>query len=73
MAEKEERWTEHFAKGFEALCEELQGTVPKEFKMHVKNSMKELLLAIDSLLKKGIERLEEKEEKVKKPRKVEVK
>lgn len=72
MPEKKECWTEHFAKGIEALFDEMKDSVPKDFKTHVRNSMKEFLLAVEALLDKGIERLEEKEKPKKTPKKVEV-
>lgn len=72
VKEEKEHWRKHFAKGFDALFDELKDTVPADFKTHTKNSIKEVLLAMESLLDKGIERLEEKGGSKKSPKKVEV-
>ena len=72
--EKErEHWMNHFAKGFDALFEEIKGTVPEDFKTHTRNSIRELLLAVEALIDHGVKRLEKKEKSPKAPRKVEVK
>jgi hypothetical protein len=60
---KEMHWTEHLSKAVEGFFDDLKGKVPEEFKTHAKASIKEMLLAMKSILDKGIEALEEKEER----------
>lgn len=63
MREKEMHWTEHLSKVIEGFFDDLKGKVPEEFKSHAKASLREMLLAMKSILDKGIEVLEEKKEK----------
>jgi hypothetical protein len=64
-------WTEHLARAAESLAGELRRSVPGEFSDHARGSLREALLAVRSLLDRGIERLAEDERQAK-PRKVEV-
>ena len=66
----EPRWTEHLARAAEAFARELRHTVPEDFSSHTRDSMREALLAVRSLLDLGIDRLEHEEKT--RPRKVDV-
>src|SRR5262245_27331091 len=63
--ESKRDWTEHLARAADAFAEEMRGAVPDEFSKHAKGSMKEALLALRSLLDRGIESLEGAESKPK--------
>lgn len=54
-------WMEHLNKAFDSFFKEMKDLVPEETYGHFKNSRREFLLALRSLLDKKIEKLEKKE------------
>ncbi len=60
-AEPELRWTEHLLRAAEGFARELRGAVPEDFRDHARQSARQALLALRSLLDSGIECLEKKE------------
>ncbi|MHA2610104.1 MAG: hypothetical protein V2G48_06860 [bacterium JZ-2024 1] len=74
MKEKDdkEKWWEHLQKGLEGMMEEFREKIPGEFVQHMKNSLKESLLAFRALMDYGIEKIEKSGEKSR-VKKIEVK
>jgi hypothetical protein len=58
----EKKWMEHLSKAVDAFVEDIKGIVPPETKVHLKNSVKEFMLAIKTVLDRKIEKMEEKKE-----------
>ncbi|MFN4181641.1 MAG: hypothetical protein ACK4G3_00280 [bacterium] len=74
MKEKEdkEKWREYLEKAVDGMLEELREKAPREFVRHMRNSIKESLLAFRALIDYGIEKIEKSEEKSR-VKKIEVK
>ncbi len=67
----EKKWMEYLSKAVDAFIEDMKTIVPEETKTHLRNSVKELMLAIKVLIDKKIEKIEGK--KKEEGHKVEVK
>lgn len=62
---KEKEWVTYLGKAVESFMEEIKGTIPEETKEHIRNAVKEIMLAFKSLLDEGITRIEKKGEEKK--------
>jgi|YelNatPaOPRAMG01_1025707.scaffolds.fasta_scaffold14081_3 hypothetical protein len=54
-------WMEYLSKACDSFFKEMKGFIPEDTYEHFKNSRKEFLLALRSLLDRKIEKLEKKE------------
>ncbi len=68
---KEKEWVIYLGKAVESFIKDIKGTFPDDTKEHVRNAVKEVMLAFKSLVDEGIIRMEKKKEK-KKTRRVKV-
>lgn len=62
---KEKEWVMYLGKAVESFIKEIKGTFPEETKEHVRNAVKEMMLAFKSLLDEGITKIEKRSEKKK--------
>ncbi len=60
--EMEKKWIEYLSKAVDAFIDDMKAVVPEETKTHLKNSVKEFMLAIRTLIDRKIEKFEEKKE-----------
>jgi len=67
----EKKWLEYLSKAVDAFIDDMKTVVPDETKMHLRNSVKEFMLAIRTLIDRKIEKIEG--EKREKGHKVEIK
>ncbi|MEN3044348.1 MAG: hypothetical protein ABDH37_03920 [Candidatus Hydrothermales bacterium] len=54
----EKKWVEYLSKAVDAFIDDVKTLVPEETKVHLKNSFKELMLALKTIIEKKIEKLE---------------
>ncbi|MEO0255459.1 MAG: hypothetical protein ABIN20_08595 [candidate division WOR-3 bacterium] len=66
----EKKWMEYLSKAVDAFIDDMKTIVPEETKTHLRNSVKELMLAVKVLIDKKIEKIEG--EKKKEGHKVEI-
>jgi|Deesub1362B_J571_1020462.scaffolds.fasta_scaffold29000_2 hypothetical protein len=67
----EKKWVEYLSKAVDAFIDDMKTVVPDETKTHLRNSVKEFMLAIRTLIDRKIEKIEG--EKKEEGHKVEVK
>ncbi len=67
----EKKWVTYLSKAIDAFIEDMKTLVPEETKTHLRNSVKEFILAVKVLIDKKIEKIEE--EMKKEGHKVEIK
>ncbi len=67
----EKKWVEYLSKAVDAFIDDMKTVVPDETKTHLRNSVKEFMLAVRTLIDRKIEKIEG--EKKEEGHKVEVK
>ncbi|MEN3046061.1 MAG: hypothetical protein ABDH49_03640 [Candidatus Hydrothermales bacterium] len=54
----EKKWVEYLSKAIDAFIDDIKAFVPEESKVHLKNSLKELMFALKAFIEKKIEKIE---------------
>lgn len=55
----EKEWVKYLSKAIDAFIEDMKTLVPEETKTHLRNSVKEFMIAVKVLIDKKIEKIEE--------------